>query len=110
VRPARAAQLLLIENPRGELLLERRAERGIWGGLWCPPVVTPAKAGVQDYSRLRVIGKLPPIRHAFTHFDLTLTPVRLLASGRAAAGSKWIARKALPGYGLPAPVRRLLVP
>jgi A/G-specific adenine glycosylase len=120
-RPARAARLLLIENARGELLLERRAERGIWGGLWCPPVldlipakaapdVMPANAGIQRYSRLRVIEQLAPVHHAFTHFDLTLTPVRLRASGRAGAGSKWIARKALPRYGLPAPVRRLLVP
>ncbi len=108
-RPARTAQLLLIENARGELLLERRAERGIWGGLWCPPMI---EAGAARPAGTKLVGKLPAVRHGFTHFNLTLTPVRLRArSGKtAAAGTQWIAREALPRYGLPAPVRKLLVP
>ena len=104
-RPQRIAQLLLIENARGELLLERRPERGIWGGLWCPPVVTgkaPAHAG-------RLIAKLPAIHHAFTHYDLELRPVRLRANGAPKTGSDWVKLAALPRYGLPAPVRKLLM-
>jgi len=104
VRPQRIAQLLLIENARGELLLQRRPERGIWGGLWCPPVVDGA-APAQPKSR--VIEKLPAIHHAFTHYDLELRPVRLRAPARAPAGD-WVKLDALSRYGIPAPVRRLL--
>jgi len=101
-RPHRLAQLLLIENARGELLLERRPERGIWGGLWCPPVVEGSRAGA------RVIAKLPAIHHAFTHYDLELRPVRVRANGTRRSG-EWVKLRALSRYGLPAPVRRLLL-
>jgi A/G-specific adenine glycosylase len=101
-RPRRVAQLLLIENARGELLLERRPERGIWGGLWCPPVVDGSRPGA------RVIARLPAIQHAFTHYDLELRPVRVRA-GRSRPAGDWVKLRALSRYGLPAPVRKLLM-
>ena len=100
-RPQRVAQLLLIENARGELLLERRPERGIWGGLWCPPVVAGRGA------RAGVVARLPVIHHAFTHYDLELRPVRVRA-GAARRTGEWVKLRALSRYGLPAPVRKLL--
>ena len=100
-RPQRIAQLLLIENARGELLLERRPEKGIWGGLWCPPVIEGSEAGA------KVIERLPAIHHAFTHYDLELHPVRVRANGTRNKGD-WVKLRALSRYGLPAPVRKLL--
>jgi A/G-specific adenine glycosylase len=100
-RPRRVAQLLLIENACGELLLERRPERGVWGGLWCPPVVEGSEPGA------RVIARLPAIRHAFTHYDLELRPVRVRAGARRRGD--WVKLRALSRYGLPAPVRKLLM-
>jgi A/G-specific adenine glycosylase len=100
-RPRRIAQLLLIENARGELLLERRPERGIWGGLWCPPVVEGRRAPA------RAFAKLAPIHHAFTHYDLELRPVRVREGSPQPAGD-WVKLRALSRYGLPAPVRKLL--
>ncbi|MGQ0585634.1 MAG: A/G-specific adenine glycosylase [Gammaproteobacteria bacterium] len=99
-RPRRIAQLLLIENTRGELLLERRPDRGIWGGLWCPPLVSGRAPGT------RVLARLPVIRHSFTHYDLELQPVRVRAARRA---GDWVKLRALSRYGLPAPVRKLLL-
>jgi A/G-specific adenine glycosylase len=101
VRPQRIAQLLLIENARGELLLERRPEKGIWGGLWCPPVVDGSKAGA------KVLERLPVIHHAFTHYDLELRPVRVRLNGSRHTGD-WVKLRALSRYGMPAPVRKLL--
>jgi A/G-specific adenine glycosylase len=101
-RPRRVAQLLLIGNARGELLLERRPESGIWGGLWCPPVVAGRKAGA------KVLQRLPVIHHAFTHYDLELHPVRVRANGARPAGD-WVKLRALSRYGVPAPVRKLLL-
>jgi A/G-specific adenine glycosylase len=98
-RPHRVAQLLLIENARGELLVERRPDRGIWGGLWCPPLVAGRNPGT------RVLARLPVIHHAFTHYDLELQPVRVRATRRA---GDWVKLRALSRYGLPAPVRKLL--
>jgi len=105
-RPRRAAHLLLIENDRGELLLERRPERGIWGGLWCPPLAS----GPWRKPGMKLIETLPQIRHAFTHYELRMTPLRLRA-GRvqaALAGADWIQPAEFGRYGMPAPVRQLL--
>jgi len=117
-RPLRHARLLLVENAQGELLFERRPPAGIWGGLWCLPVLEGEEDAAEWLARehglsARVAQTLAPISHGFTHFELELSPVRL----RAAAGStslreqaplRWIniAADALPG--LPAPVAKLL--
>jgi A/G-specific adenine glycosylase len=104
-RPKRSAHLLLIENRRGELLLERRPERGIWGGLWCPPLA----AGDWRRAGFELVARLPDVKHAFTHYELRLRPVRVHdARGRMPAGSQWIAPSDLARYGVPAPVRKLL--
>jgi A/G-specific adenine glycosylase len=112
-RPSRSAQLLLIENVRGELLLHRRPERGIWGGLWCPPMFPALRAARTFCAQIdaRVVQKMPTVRHGFTHFDLALRPLRLRVTeperGSDPAVS-WIRRSDLARYGLPAPVRQLL--
>jgi A/G-specific adenine glycosylase len=103
-RPYRVAQLLLIQNARREILLERRPERGIWGGLWCPPVVE----GERHTRKVRLVETLPAIHHAFTHYDLELRPLRLRAA-RAGAGESWVKPDELARYGLPAPIRKLLL-
>lgn len=118
-RPLRSAQLLVIENAAGELLIERRAPAGIWGGLWCLPV---AEAGepVADLLGARygldIVDDprpLPAFRHAFTHFELELQPLRLRVGDQAVAlrereAQRWINihRAELPG--LPAPVLQFL--
>jgi A/G-specific adenine glycosylase len=54
-----------------------------------------------------VLERLPPIRHAFTHYDLELCPVRVRA--RRTRRGDWVKLRALSRYGLPAPVRKLLM-
>jgi len=117
-RAQRRSQLLLIENAAGELLLERRPPAGIWGGLWCPPLAEEGEDWRQvclDRYALR-IGEhhaLPPVHHAFTHFDLELQPLRLRADGTSASRlhesreTAWIKMTDIT-RGLPAPVRKLL--
>jgi A/G-specific adenine glycosylase len=108
VRPHRHARLLLIRNAAGELLLERRPTRGIWGGLWCPPLLPEEKTGEAGSGSTL---SLPSVRHAFTHFDLTLRPVHLRRAPAAALGggnTDWVKLSRLPRLGLPAPVRSLL--
>jgi A/G-specific adenine glycosylase len=117
-RPLRRAQLLVVENAAGALLLERRPPVGIWGGLWCLPVVEEgedAAAWLHQHFRLRAepAGDLPGISHGFTHFELELQPRRLRAQATAdalgeRADLRWITmgEEALPG--LPAPIAKLL--
>ncbi len=117
-RPLRQAQLLLVSNAAGELLLERRPPAGIWGGLWCPPLLDSGEDAAhwlrrQHALRTRSEGALPAISHGFTHFELELSPLRLRAeeAGDALgehAGLRWINMAAEELPGLPAPVSKLL--
>lgn len=116
--PLRAAQLLLIQDPHGQVLLQRRPPAGIWGGLWTPPELS-VDADAEDWCRSQLgacvlrLEMLPRRRHTFSHFQLEMRPVLVkLAAAAARVGDQpdasWI-DPAQPGVlGLPAPIRRLL--
>ena len=118
-RPHRHAWLLLAHNAAGEYLLERRPGSGIWGGLWCPPVIDraddwPAQLAARHGLALEHVHAEPVIAHAFSHYDLTLHPLRGAAQAlhdRVQSGGdcSWASPIALHrgDYALPAPVARL---
>jgi len=118
-RPARSCWWLLPIDDAGRVLLERRPERGIWGGLWCPlQFDTPTAA--ESYARQRfavepaALETLGTIDHAFTHFDLAITPLLLrdvAADDRVMepSGVLWYnPRDGAMRIGLPAPAKQLL--
>jgi A/G-specific adenine glycosylase len=91
-RPQREAWLIIASDAQGRWLLEQRPGAGIWGGLWCPPVVDLAEdwaeALYQRHGlRLEAVQTDTPIDHAFSHYDLRLHPLRgrLVATGSAEA-------------------------
>jgi len=113
-RPQRQVELLLITDSRGRILLHKRPPAGIWGGLWSLPEV-PAGTGAARHCREQLglhalsVQSLAPLRHAFTHFELEITPLRVQAgtpTGIMDAALQWHAPGALPG--LPAPIRRII--
>jgi A/G-specific adenine glycosylase len=121
-RPARTRRLrhvfmLAAMREGGDVLLERRPERGIWGGLWCLPEFASAAAAA-DYAQRMLRGAaarpvpLAPVEHAFTHFDLVITPLLAHCSGNAQAPdpalSQWYRAREPARLGLPAPIRLLL--
>ena len=101
----------------GSVLLERRPESGVWGGLWCLPEFSSATAaGAFVRGSLgeaavepRTLGQL---EHAFTHFDLSITPLLVRCRGAARAVeegvSLWYNVRAPSRIGLPAPITALL--
>jgi len=114
--PQRAIAVLLLEH--GErILLEQRPALGVWGGLWSLPEM-PLEANVADHlmQRFGLAGEpsdhLPAIGHAFTHFRLTMHPLRVPVTDEPsvlrAPVVEWFARDAALRCGLPAPIRRLL--
>jgi len=82
----------------GNVLLERRASPGIWGGLWCFPEQRPAGCRVQ--------AKLPIIEHGFTHFRLRIQPLRCV--GGSPNSGFWMDLADAQRAAIPTPVRRLL--
>ena len=117
--PHRVTAFLMMRDPSGALLLERRPPSGIWGGLWCFPECDPA-ADIAAASRSRygvrpiAVTRLAPIAHGFTHFSLDVHPVLVEIGSDGAAvvadpgETRWVAPDAVADIGLAAPVKRLL--
>jgi A/G-specific adenine glycosylase len=100
----------------GSVLLERRPESGVWGGLWCLPEFASATAAgafvrgnLRSAIEPRALGQL---EHAFTHFDLSITPLLVRCPHPGAAveegASLWYNIRAPSRIGLPAPITALL--
>ncbi len=116
-RPLRQVIMLLALRPDGSVLLERRPEQGIWGGLWCPPEFQSAEAA-HAYGTQRLLhSAFEPafrsvVRHAFTHFELEIAPLLARCDGFAGVQegrpALWFDPVHPADIGLPAPVRTLL--
>ena len=121
-RRARRCWMIVVVGPDGAVYLERRPERGIWGGLWCLPEFDSETAArsfaANQFSRVRVQpGSLGPVHHTFTHFDLEILPILVECEGyenervMEPGQSLWYnpaREEARQRIGLPAPVKALL--
>ena len=118
VRPSREATILIAEiehNGSTAVLVERRPPSGVWGGLWSPPQFESERDALawccREFGDTAESQMLPPIDHAFTHFDLRLNPLRVRCAGktsvRDADTHRWYPLEAPPRIGLPQPIRRL---
>ena len=118
-RGARCNALLWLRH-RDDVLLVRRPERGVWAGLWSLPEmsdIATAQAHASAWSGCGVA--LPPIRHALTHFDWRLLPLRWDLPARTGAAAReriaaslgaarWVPMSQALDMSLPSPVRKLL--
>jgi A/G-specific adenine glycosylase len=121
-RPARSRRrrrvfMVVALSEDGQVLLERRPASGVWGGLWCLPEFTTATAAAAFVRGALGNDALEPqplstVEHAFTHFDLSITPllVRCRAGGGVMEGEAalWYNIHAPARVGLPAPIAALL--
>jgi A/G-specific adenine glycosylase len=113
-RPRRTVTVLVVEDPDGCVLLERRSARGIWGGLYSFPELADGDTAEEWCARRLGAAvtderELATIEHGFTHFDLDLAPrwLRLAAAPRVVqdgADLLWHRPSAEPPVGIPAPV------
>jgi A/G-specific adenine glycosylase len=98
-------------------------DKGVWAGLWTLPlldgeaqVAAVLGAGLHPRAELQ-----PRMKHVLTHLDWYLHPRRLVLDGAAdaeklqqalsarEASGRWVALADLHNWGLPAPLRRLLL-
>jgi A/G-specific adenine glycosylase len=116
--PLRHTRMLLVSDPSGALLLQRRPASGVWGGLWVPPELMPGQ-DVADWCRLHLgsgiarLEMLPIRRHTFSHFQLDIQPMAVWLSANTTriaddGAQVWIDPANPGGLGLPAPIQRLL--
>jgi len=116
-RRMRSVFMVAALDENGSVLLERRPESGVWGGLWCLPefdTATAAQAFIRHSlaARGREPQALNAVEHAFTHFSLIIRPLLVHCTGAAAVmeegASLWYNIRAPARVGLPAPIATLL--
>lgn len=78
--PERSTFMLILENHQQQLLMQRRPNHGVWGGLWSFPEFETKQQGI-DWC-LRTFHKKPEttqvlekLTHTFSHFRLQITPI-----------------------------------
>lgn len=114
----RAAMLVIVDG--GQVLLEQRADSGIWGGLLSLPEVDghgafdaampDAARAAGKFGAVEEVQALLPLVHVFTHYKLHIHPhkVALSQRGEAEAGYVWWNLADIEKAPLPAPVKKLL--
>lgn len=115
--PLKEVVMPVVVNANGEVLLEKRAPVGIWGGLWSlPECADKADFELWRESRLasaNVAEEMEQMKHTFSHYQLLIKPCRIEFNGElnrlADEGFiAWHPLARLEQLGLPAPVRRIL--
>ena len=114
ILPERQVVMLLMFD-RGELMLEKRPARGIWGGLWSLPELAPdadPAAHCHDRFGFTTLTQqmLPRFSHSFTHFRLSIQPIQVRLAPRQGTqpGQIWLPPADALDAALPAPVRWLV--
>lgn len=116
--PDRETAFAIIENGKGEVLLEQRPPSGIWGGLWCFPEFSsdePIAAAIKkQYGfNIKQQTEYKSFKHTFSHFHLMIKPVHIVLEGQVnmvneAGLSRWLNPAKQSNLGYPAPVVSML--
>jgi len=116
-RRRRNVYMVIALQEGGEVLLERRPDSGVWGGLWCLPEFSTASAAgafIRDslHATNGPLRSLAPLEHGFTHFDLSITPILVRCAPTAVQVGEgttlWYNIRLPARVGLPAPITTLL--
>lgn len=112
-----AAMLVVVDD--GEVLLEQRADSGIWGGLLslpevdghgaCGPV-SGVDAAAASFGMVEEVQTLLPLVHVFTHYKLHILPFKVALAERLPIDGRyqWWPLNDIATAPLPAPVKKLL--
>lgn len=102
-----------------KIYLEQRPAQGIWGSLYCLPVCLPS-VDTQQWLRylyglnLNKTRLCHSFKHTFSHFhligDVISAPLSVSqAQALELDTGTWIGMNELGGYGLPAPIKQVLL-
>jgi len=117
-RPQRHVRVVVVRDHAQRVLLERRPESGVWGGLFSLPELPGDEEAHAWCARtlsasIDAARELPRIQHAFTHFDLEIAPTLLQLEDSAMVVMDrpdwlWYKPDMTTPLGLAAPIAALL--
>ncbi|MBP6116697.1 MAG: A/G-specific adenine glycosylase [Neisseriaceae bacterium] len=114
VVPIKPLYWLILSHPQAELLVEKRPDKGIWGGLYCVPTFDTLAALTDHCQTLGIdfmdLEEQVAINHRLTHFQLIITPY-VYHSPKALPEMPehlWATAETLNGLGMPKPLLNYL--
>lgn len=116
-KPEKSLQLLVLVNDDNQVLMEKRPQVGIWGGLWSLPELASEESVVlhveqRFQTNTHTIVPLNAFRHTFSHYHLDIEPSRVEIGPIGAVFEpgkyQWFSLNEAFSLGLPAPVRSIL--
>lgn len=117
ISPQKQTTMLLLLHGN-EVMLEKRPQSGIWGGLWSLPEIADHEIAAEVALRrfafeVESEEPLAIVNHAFTHFKLAITPqpCRLISKPQQlnAPNLIWLSIDAAISAAIPTPVRNILL-
>ena len=113
--PVKSAQVLLIQS-HDQWLWQQRPNSGLWGGLWCLPIIeNPAEFEqlCQSLGLKKVIQRTQ-IMHSFTHFTWQLEALCFAVDPdqqehlAIELNGTWLAPQSATAMGLPTAMKKLI--
>ena len=116
--PRKETVFIIMHTKKKEILLQKRPQKGIWGGLWCFPEISSLDLIEEWRTELGFDGeitikKLPEITHIFSHYKLSIEPVVISCIKSKTTNMKknnciWYDKQNPTKIGLPAPIVKLI--
>ena len=113
--PIKSAQVLVLRS-QGQWLWQQRPPTGLWGGLWCLPIVEDRTEfeNLCQTLALQNVQQCVQITHSFTHFTWQLEAlcfdVELDQQAHLVAelGGTWLATQIATEMGVPTAMKKLI--
>ena len=116
--PRKSTIFVIMQTRDNRILLQRRPENGIWGGLWCFPEFRSSSLIKTWYNESGFSGQMkiktfPTIDHTFSHYKLSIAPALIRCENpehfSVTTGEwVWYNKQSKREFGLPAPVVKLI--
>jgi A/G-specific adenine glycosylase len=113
-RPQRHGMVFWIRRPDGAVLLRRRAEDGLLGGLmefpstdWREEIWSPAAAIKSAPANVEWRALPGVVRHGFTHFDIDLQILAGVVPAPARLEGIWVRPEEFAGQALPTLMKKV---
>lgn len=105
--------MLVLQDKRGRVLLQRRPPAGVWGGLWCLPAgQTKEELEMGLGFSFESTRALPTFEHRLSHIKMSIKPALLTEISptqvKCTTDQGWFDADEQAALGLPKPVTELL--
>lgn len=103
-KPQRSGYVYWVEDNKGRVLLHRRPDKGLLGGMLAFPTTEWSEKKTPHLEFLMDLNFKPlkeDVLHSFTHFDLRLKPQKTVAAIKPPQGYSWHKKSELAEAGFP---------